>query len=67
MSWVLILTPRTGMSPRHPAVIGGYKSKEEAIAAGRIAVGADDDEYDYPVWSDYTVIPGAADTPPDGR
>ena len=63
MSWVLILSPRNGPDPRYPAVIGGYRTKEEAIAAGDFATS--DEVYDYPSWVNYTVIPGAADTPPE--
>lgn len=73
MSWVLILSPRDGA--RHPAIVGGYRTREEAEAAGRVATFADintDEEYpaiDNPYWwrqfEAYTVIPGAADTPPE--
>jgi len=65
MSWVLILTPR----PRGgtPAIIGGYHTKAEAEAAGLIATAEDLDTpgrgWD---WYGFTVIPGAADTPPQG-
>lgn len=36
MSWVLILTPN-GMD-RHPAVIGGYPTRESADQAGKVAL-----------------------------
>lgn len=37
-SWVLIITASSSHAP--PAVIGGYGSKEEAVAAGEAALGA---------------------------
>ncbi len=46
MSWVLILTPLDNHYPRHPAIIGGYRTKEEAVAAGEAAV--ERDEYGFP-------------------
>lgn len=48
-SWVLILTP-IGMGPSHPAIIGGYGSRDEAEAAGRSATrfpeGLTDEEHE---------------------
>lgn len=37
MSWVLILSPFSTHGP--PAVIGGYPTKDEAEAAGQVALG----------------------------
>lgn len=71
-SWVLILSPRRiADRPAHPAVVGGYRTKDEAEAAGRIATMAEARERDdygalyWCEWEAFTVIPGAADTPPE--
>lgn len=102
MSWVLILRSYTdtneGVIPSLPAVVGGYRTQEEAEEAGKIATDPfygwpKDAKYGYhnacyasargdkdalkrweemnPTlkyktthWSEYSVIPGAADTAP---
>lgn len=64
MSWVLILVPRRVREmPAHPAVIGGYATKEEAEKAGRKGTEWEDD-FIAPEYTNFVVIPGAADTPP---
>lgn len=68
MTYVLILTPLGHKG--HPAIIGGYPTREQAAAAGREATAADSEMFDE-AWSrrlfeSYAVIPGAADTGPEG-
>ena len=73
MSWVLILSPSAHVTMKHPAIIGGYYTKESAIEAGRIACILDENDcidetnnrHWYRSWDSYTVIPGSASTPPD--
>lgn len=64
-SWVLILSPQRAADM--PAVIGGYTTREEAVNAGRQAMG--DEEHEDPArwftaWRTFVVIPGAAGDPP---
>lgn len=65
MSWVLILA--SNVTGRIPAVVGGYKTRKEAEAAGELATGWVRSAYaPMPHFTKFVVIPGAACTEPIG-
>ena len=66
MSWVLILN--SDITAKPPAVVGGYKTREEAEQAGNLATAFDNDFMfsSGPFYKYYVVIPGAACSEPLG-
>lgn len=65
MSWVLILNSSWTQKP--PAVIGGYLTRAEAERAGDAATAfKNDGPSQMPFYTTYHVIPGAADSEPEG-
>jgi hypothetical protein len=65
VTWVLILVPVLDHSP--PAVIGGYRSRDDAEAAGWLAIRISEDyTVPRPPYHKFLVIPGAADCEPTG-
>lgn len=65
MSWVLILNSNVVAKP--PAVVGGYKTRVEAEAAGDAATAFSSEHFaSVPYYSSYIVIPGAACSEPIG-
>lgn len=66
MSWVLILNSNWTQKPS--AVVGGYLTRAEAECAGDAATAFKNDGPwpEMPFYTTYHVIPGAADSEPEG-